>query len=87
MSDYLVVVARIAQKQLASLPIEVSSRIEIRIEDLIKDPRPPGCIKLKGKTDRWRVRVGDYRIIYSIDDTNLTIKIIKVSHRREAYDR
>ncbi|MBW4623695.1 MAG: type II toxin-antitoxin system RelE/ParE family toxin [Cyanosarcina radialis HA8281-LM2] len=53
----------------------------------MKDPRPPGCIKLKGKTDSWRVRVGDYRIIYSIDDTNLAIKILKVSHRREACDR
>ncbi len=87
MSDYVIVVTRAAQKELASLPIEIISRINPSIEALAEEPRPTGCVKLKGKLNRWRIRVGDYRIIYSIDDGTFTINILAVRHRREAYER
>lgn len=87
MSDYLIVVARSARKDLDSLPVEISSRIYPLIEALANDPRPDGCRKLKGEKNSWRIRVGDYRVIYSIDDDTQTIDISKVRHRREVYDR
>jgi mRNA interferase RelE/StbE len=86
-SDYLIVVARSAQKDINSLPAEISSRLYPRNEALANDPRPDGCRKLKGEKNSWRIRVGDYRVIYSVDDETRTIDIIKVRHRREVYDR
>jgi len=86
-SDYLIVVARSAQKDLDSLPSEVSSRISSKIEALASVPRPDGCRKLKGEQNSWRIRVGDYRVIYIVDDNTRTIDISKVRHRREVYDR
>lgn len=83
MSDYLILVTRSAQKELDSLPVEISTRISARIDTLVSDPRPAGCIKLKGKQNQWRIRVGDYKVIYSIEDETFTIKILEVGHRRE----
>ncbi|MCC3410674.1 MULTISPECIES: type II toxin-antitoxin system RelE/ParE family toxin [unclassified Microcoleus] len=85
MSDYLVITARSAQKDLDALPVEISSRIYPQINALASVPRPPGCLKLKGKKNGWRIRVGDYRVIYTIDDDSRTIDISKVRHRREVY--
>ncbi|MFE1743765.1 type II toxin-antitoxin system RelE/ParE family toxin [Coleofasciculus sp. H7-2] len=87
MSDYQVTIQPSAQKQLNSLPAEIISRIEPRIIGLANDPRPDDCRKLKGRQNRWRIRVGDYRIIYSIDDETFTLYILTVAHRREVYDR
>lgn len=87
MSEYQVIIQQSAQKQLRLLPVEISSRIDLRLNALGNDPRPAGCIKLKGKENRWRIRVGDYRVIYSINDTTFTIFILKVSHLREVYQR
>jgi len=87
MSDYIITVKPSAQKKLNSLAIEISSRMATRIRALATDPRPDGCLKLKGKQNQWRMRVGDYRIIYSIDDVNFAIVILKVRHRREVYER
>jgi mRNA interferase RelE/StbE len=86
-SDYLVVFARSAQKELDSLPVEISSRISPRINALADSPRLPGCVKLKAKQNQWRIRVGDYRVIYSINDTTFTVKILEVNHRRQVYER
>ena len=86
MSDYKIIVTRSAQKELNSLSTQISSRIESKINSLVNNPRPSGCRKLKGRLNRWRIRVGDYRVIYSIDDKNLTIKILEVGHRREIYE-
>lgn len=85
MSDYLIVFARSARKEFDSLPVEISSRIESRINALVTDPRPPGCLKLKGRENQWRIRIGDYRVIYSINDQTFAIKILEVGHRREIY--
>lgn len=87
MSDYQVIIQPSAKKQLRSLSLEVISRIQEKIDALANEPRPDGCLKLKGRNSRWRIRVGDYRVIYSIDDAAFTIYILTVAHRREVYER
>jgi mRNA interferase RelE/StbE len=61
------------------------ARIVARLEDLRSAPRPPGCKKLKGGDNEWRIRVGDYRIVYVIDDEARTVEVTRIAHRREAY--
>jgi hypothetical protein len=56
-----------------------------RIESLAASRRPPGCKKLKGGDNEWRIRVGDYRIVYEIDDTAKAVDVTRIAHRREAY--
>jgi mRNA interferase RelE/StbE len=53
--------------------------------ELEQDPRPPGCKKLKGR-DAWRIRIGDYRVIYEINDGHLIVTVITIGHRREVYE-
>jgi mRNA interferase RelE/StbE len=83
--DYQVVFSRSAQKELESLPTEVINRITSKIEELKVEPRPDGCKKLKGQPNHWRIRVGNYRVIYSIDDDSRVVEIIMVCHRSQAY--
>ena len=85
MREFTLVFARSARKELESLPVKVVRRIVPRIEALMSDPRPDGCKKLIGAKNLWRIRVGDYRVIYSIEDQVLTIEIIAVRHRGDAY--
>jgi mRNA interferase RelE/StbE len=61
------------------------ARIMPRLEHLVSAPRPPGCKKLRGGDKEWRIRVGDYRIVYVIDDTAKTVDVTRIAHRREAY--
>jgi mRNA interferase RelE/StbE len=56
-----------------------------RIEALRLEPRPSGCRKLEGTDDLWRIRIGDWRIVYSVDDARALVEISVVRHRREAY--
>ena len=65
---------------------KLKSRLDEAIESLADDPRPPGCRKLAGTTDRYRVRVGDYRIVYRIHDGKVTVLVLVIGHRREVYD-
>jgi mRNA interferase RelE/StbE len=58
----------------------------LRLEGLASAPQPPGCRKLKGGDNEWRIRVGDYRIVYEIDDEAKTVDVTRIAHRREAYD-
>jgi mRNA interferase RelE/StbE len=83
--EYTVFILPSAQKQLGKLPNAVAFRIEDKLLELEHDPRPPGCKKLKGR-DAWRIRVGDYRVIYEIHDSRLIVTIITIGHRREVYD-
>jgi mRNA interferase RelE/StbE len=57
-----------------------------RLEQLGSVPRPPGCKKLKGGDNVWRIRVGDYRIVYVIDDAARTVDVTRIAHRREVYE-
>lgn len=85
MPDYSVTFARSARKELERLPSSIGRRILGRIEALTKGPRPPGIIKLQGSKNLWRMRVGDYRAIYNIDDDARTVDISAIRHRRDAY--
>jgi len=60
-------------------------RIVARIRELAEDPRPVGCEKLVGESDRYRVRVGRYRVVYSIDDDELVVLVVRVAHRKDVY--
>ena len=60
------------------------ARIVHRIAQLARDPRPPGCLKLSSRP-RYRLRQGDYRILYSIDEAESTIRVVRVRHRKDVY--
>ncbi len=75
-----------ARRELASLPVDVRQRVDARILALATDPRPPGVKKLVGEENRWRIRVGDYRVIYEIHDKILLVLVVRVRHRSGAYD-
>ena len=85
MAEYRINFARSARKQLQGLNRALALRIIARIENLAEMPRPPGCVKLEGATGLWRVRVGDYRVIYEIDDRRQFVDVNAVRHRRDAY--
>jgi len=85
MPQYEVTFARSARKELQSLPTDIASRILDKIDLLSSDPCPTGSRKLSGPGSLWRLRVGDYRVIYEIDDKNHIIDVSVVRHRREAY--
>ncbi|MCB2413261.1 type II toxin-antitoxin system RelE/ParE family toxin [Demequina sp. TTPB684] len=74
-----------AARQVRKLPREHRARIQARMRQLGNEPRPAGAIKLAGETTAWRVRVGDYRVIYDIFDDVLVITVVAVGHRREVY--
>lgn len=74
-----------AFKEIEKLPTLVQNNITLAIAQLANNPRPSGCKKLQGSDDYWRIRSGDYRVIYTIEDRVLFIEIIKVAHRKEVY--
>jgi mRNA interferase RelE/StbE len=75
-----------ARKELERLPGRVIERILPRLEALEDEPRPAGCKKLKGGRDEWRIRVGDYRVVYIVDDVKLRVSVTRVRHRSEVYE-
>ena len=81
---YAISILRRAQKELAQLPTEVYEHVRDTIRTLSQNPRPSGCLKLTGR-EGWRLRVGNYRIIYEIDDNQQTVTILHVGHRRDVY--
>jgi len=84
-AEYAVTFSRTARKELEHLPQQLVERIFPKIEALALLPRPSGCKKLKGAQNLWRIRVGDYRVVYSLDDSRRGVDIIAVRHRSEAY--
>lgn len=81
MADYSIAFARSARKELESLDPQLVTRIMSRIDSLSKNPRPPGCRKLRGVDNLWRIRVREYRIIYSIDDRERLVDISTIGPR------
>ncbi|MFM8658025.1 MAG: type II toxin-antitoxin system RelE family toxin [Chthoniobacterales bacterium] len=65
---------------------KLKARLDEAIESLENEPRPPGCRKLAVTSDRYRIRIGDYRIVYRIDDGKVTVLVLVIGHRREVYD-
>jgi len=82
--SYSLVLKRSADRELRKVPKEDLRRITDRIRELANNPRPVGSEKLSGQ-DRYRVRQGDYRIVYAVDDESRTVEVVKVGHRREVY--
>jgi mRNA interferase RelE/StbE len=85
MLGYNISFARSARKELQALPIDVAERLLKKIESLALNPRPSGCTKLRGATGLWRIRSGDYRVIYKVDDSKRIVDVILIRHRREIY--
>jgi mRNA interferase RelE/StbE len=83
--SYQIEISKSATKQLKKLPTDIKQRIDAKILDLGIDPRPSGVKKLKNTDNTYRVRVGDYRILYDIFDEILLIAVVEVGHRREVY--
>jgi mRNA interferase RelE/StbE len=81
---YKVLIKPSAAKELASIRKEALGRIVRRILSLANDPRPHGSEKLSGE-DKYRIRQGNYRIVYAIEDEAHTVTVVKVGHRREVY--
>lgn len=82
---YEVRLARAAVRSLARLQRKDQLRVQVAIDLLADHPRPPGCVPLKGEDGVYRVRVGDYRIVYEILDQVLLIQVVRIGHRREVY--
>lgn len=82
---YRVLLRPAAIRDLRNLPPKVRLRVEKVIQTLGENPRPPGTKKLVGFEDEWRLRVGDYRILYVISDRDRLLTVARVAHRREAY--
>jgi len=83
---YIVSLSLRAQRETRRLDRQILARIAKAIDSLAENPRPSGCLKVKTAEDLWRIRMGDWRIGYEIDDVARTVTIITVGHRREFYD-
>ncbi len=82
---YEVLLERASERDLKRLSPEMFQRIIDHIKALAKTPRPTGCHKITGSKSDWRIRVGNYRIIYEIDEKEMTVRVTRIKHRREAY--
>ena len=85
--SYRVEFTTAAARQVKKLPRNIRTRVLDAIESLSDNPRPRGTRKLVGEETAWRLRTGDYRIIYEILDETLTVTVIRAGHRREVYQR
>ncbi|HEV2613586.1 MAG TPA: type II toxin-antitoxin system RelE/ParE family toxin [Gammaproteobacteria bacterium] len=84
MADYQINIEKTAAKSLQKIPKSDQAKIINAIQPLAHNPRPSGCKKLVGR-DGWRIRIGNYRVIYEINDGQLRILIIEIGHRKEIY--
>lgn len=82
---YEIYLERSAGQDLKRLPVEIFKRIMPHIKSLANIPRPPGCHKITGSKSDWRIRIGDYRVIYEIDEKIKAVKVMRIRHRREVY--
>jgi len=84
MGSYKVHIKRSAERELWAIPQKYLQRIVKKIGNLSNNPRPPGCEKLSGQA-RYRIRQGNYRVVYSVDDDTRTVMVFKIGHRKEVY--
>ena len=82
---YEVQLVATARRELLKLPIKIRIRVVDAIRALAADPRPPGCRKLAGNAAYYRIRVGEYRVLYEVRDREILVLVIKIGHRREVY--
>ena len=86
MPKYALEIKQSAQKELDAVDDALFSRMDRKILALADNPRPSGCRKLRGYKNQWRIRVGDWRVVYSIDDAAKLVSVTRVAHRREVYE-
>jgi len=84
-NNFAVEVKPSARKELEALPDNLLARVIRKLEALGLNPRPAGCKKLKGYKDQWRIRVGDWRVVYIIDDTAKVVSVTRIAHRSQVY--
>jgi mRNA interferase RelE/StbE len=84
MAEYRITIKKSAARELEDIPQKDLQRVIKRIRSLAKDPRPHGSQKLSGQ-EQYRIRQGDYRIVYSIEDRDFLVDVVKIGHRREIY--
>ncbi|MEG4210537.1 type II toxin-antitoxin system RelE/ParE family toxin [Microcoleus sp. S13_B4] len=82
---YTIIIPKAVQKQLDALPDDVYERIAVKVQQLAENPRPDGVVKLKGSENEYRIRIGDYRLRYEIEDEELRILLLQCKHRQEVY--
>ncbi len=82
--SYAIEILRSARKQLERIAADHQERVLTALEALAQTPRPDGCSKLTGR-EAWRIRIGDYRVVYEIDDEAKIVVIVVIAHRRDAY--
>lgn len=84
MANYKILIKPSAKKELEKLPKKDLKKIIVKIQDLALEPRPVGSEKLSGD-DKFRIRHGNYRVVYSIEDDKLTVLVVKIGHRLDIY--
>ncbi|MGA7303463.1 MAG: type II toxin-antitoxin system RelE/ParE family toxin [Rhodothermales bacterium] len=82
---YTILLSNHARKALGKLERLVQERIVVALDLLKSDPRPPKAVKLRGEVDVWRIRVGDYRILYEVIDNELVVWIVRIANRKDIY--
>jgi len=82
---YKVFLEKRAEREIKKLPAEIFYRIILKLKTLSENPKPPGCRKITGAESDWRIRIGDYRIIYEIDEQEKAVKVMRIRHRRDVY--
>ena len=84
---YEIRILKSAVKELAKLPKKEALKVTSRLNKLRKDPRPKGCVKLKSSKNEYRIRSGNYRILYTIEDDILIVYVIKIGNRKDVYKK
>lgn len=82
---YTVLYRASVKRDIRQLDAGTIQRIDAAILALADNPRPPGCVKLSGKSGYWRIRIGAYRVVYEIQDQKLIVLVVSVAHRRDVY--
>jgi len=82
---YTIITPKAVRKQLDALSDDVYNRIAKKVEQLAEDPRPDGVVKMKSSDNEYRIRIGDYRVRYEIDDKELIILLLQCKHRKDVY--
>jgi len=85
-AKYAVDIKPSARKELENLSDRLIARLLPKIEGLAANPRPSGCKKLRGYKDLWRIRIGDYRIVYIVDDDHKMLSVTRIVHRKDVYE-
>ena len=85
MAEYAIVIKKSAEKEISNLPLPIIEKLYQEFINLAQNPRPSGVKKLSGFKDLYRIHISNYRVIYSIQDNELVIHVLKVGHRKDVY--